>query len=34
MFIWVAKCGAAYGARTGIHVGVDVLINHLPPGAR
>jgi C4-dicarboxylate transporter, DctQ subunit len=34
MFIWVAKFGAAYGVRTGIHVGVDVLINHLPPGAR
>src|SRR6266446_1939777 len=29
MFIWVAKFGAAYGVRTGIHVGVDVLINQL-----
>jgi C4-dicarboxylate transporter, DctQ subunit len=29
MFIWVAKFGAAYGVRTGIHVGVDVLINRL-----
>ncbi|HEX9181074.1 MAG TPA: TRAP transporter small permease [Burkholderiales bacterium] len=27
MFVWVAKFGAAYGVRTGIHVGVDVLIN-------
>src|ERR1700742_1376584 len=27
MFIWMAKFGAAYGVRTGIHVGVDVLIN-------
>ncbi len=27
MFIWMAKIGAAYGVRTGIHVGVDVLIN-------
>src|SRR4029077_12834887 len=32
MFIWVAKFGAAYGVRTGIHVGVDVLINRLKPG--
>ena len=29
MFIWMAKFGAAYGVRTGIHVGVDVLINQL-----
>ena len=29
MFVWVAKFGAAYGVRTGIHVGVDVLINRL-----
>jgi C4-dicarboxylate transporter DctQ subunit len=29
MFIWMAKFGAAYGVRTGIHVGVDVLINRL-----
>src|ERR1700745_1841380 len=29
MFIWMAKFGAAYGGRQGIHVGVDVLINHL-----
>jgi C4-dicarboxylate transporter, DctQ subunit len=34
MFIWVAKFGAAYGVRTGIHVGVDVLINKLPPAVR
>jgi len=34
MFIWVAKFGAAYGVRTGIHVGVDVLVNRLPPGTR
>jgi C4-dicarboxylate transporter DctQ subunit len=31
MFVWMAKFGAAYGVRTGIHVGVDVLINQLPP---
>lgn len=29
MFIWMAKFGAAYGVRTGIHVGVDVFINNL-----
>lgn len=29
LFIWMAKIGAAYGVRTGIHVGVDVLINAL-----
>lgn len=29
MFVWMAKFGAAYGVRTGIHVGVDVMINHL-----
>ncbi len=26
----MAKFGAAYGVRTGIHVGVDVLVNRLP----
>ena len=34
MFIWMAKFGAAYGVRTGIHVGVDVLVNLLPPKSR
>lgn len=36
LFVWMAKVGAAYGVRTGIHVGVDVLINRLserPRGA-
>src|ERR1700733_4778453 len=32
MFIWMAKFGAAYGVRTCIHVGVDVLIKRLNPG--
>ena len=27
LFIWMAKFGAAYGVRTGIHVGVDVVVN-------
>ncbi len=31
MFIWMAKFGAAYGVRTGIHVGVDVLVRKLRP---
>ncbi|MEP7205950.1 MAG: TRAP transporter small permease [Casimicrobiaceae bacterium] len=34
MFVWMAKFGAAYGVRTGIHVGVDVLINRLEPTNR
>ena len=29
LFVWMAKFGAAYGVRTGIHVGVDVLINRI-----
>ena len=33
MFVWMAKFGAAYGVRTGIHVGVDVLVNRLPPAS-
>jgi C4-dicarboxylate transporter, DctQ subunit len=31
LFIWMAKFGAAYGVRTGIHVGVDVLVRSLTP---
>ncbi|TCV87407.1 TRAP transporter small permease [Sulfurirhabdus autotrophica] len=31
LFIWMAKFGAAYGVRTGIHVGVDVLVRKLSP---
>jgi len=31
MFIWMAKFGAAYGVRCGIHVGVDVLVNRVSP---
>jgi C4-dicarboxylate transporter DctQ subunit len=30
MFVWMAKFGAAYGVREGVHVGVDVLVNRLP----
>jgi len=32
--VWMAKFGAAYGVRTGIHVGVDVMINQLPAPTR
>ena len=32
MFVWMAKFGAAYGVRTGIHVGVDVIIRKLTGG--
>jgi C4-dicarboxylate transporter DctM subunit len=31
LFIWMAKFGAAYGVRTGIHVGVDVLVKRMDP---
>jgi len=31
LFIWMAKFGAAYGVRTGIHVGVDVLVVRMAP---
>src|SRR5262249_8638032 len=34
MFVWMAKFGAAYGVRTVIHVGGDVLVNQLSPRAR
>lgn len=34
LFVWMAKFGAAYGVRTGIHVGIDVLINRLSPQRR
>jgi len=34
MFVWMAKFGAALGVRTGIHVGVDVLVKNLTPATR
>ncbi len=34
LFVWMAKFGAAYGVRTGIHVGVDIFINSLAPSSR
>lgn len=32
LVIWSAKFGAAYGVRTGIHLGVDLLVAHVPRG--
>ena len=34
MFVWMCKFGAAYGVRTGIHVGVDVVVNRLSEKTR
>ena len=34
LFIWMAKFGAAYGVRTGIHIGVDVLVANVGPAAQ
>ena len=34
LFVWMAKFGAAYGVRTGIHVGVDILVEKLHGTAR
>lgn len=31
LIIWMAKVGAAYGVRTGIHVGVDIVLNAVSP---
>ena len=31
MFVLMAKFGAAYGVRTGIHIGVDVVVNAAGP---
>jgi C4-dicarboxylate transporter DctQ subunit len=34
LFIWMAKFGAAYGVRTGIHIGVDFVVNWASPANR
>ena len=34
LFVWMAKFGAAYGVRTGIHVGVDLLAEQLTGAKR
>ncbi len=32
IFVWMAKFGAAYGVKTGIHVSVDILFNKASSG--
>lgn len=34
LFVWMAKFGAAYGVRKGIHVGVDILVAKLEGDAK
>lgn len=34
LFVWMAKFGAAYGVRQGIHVGVDILVERLSGDTR
>ena len=34
LFIWMAKFGAAYGVRTGIHIGVDFVVNAARPSVK
>ncbi|MBZ0104479.1 MAG: TRAP transporter small permease [Sulfuricella denitrificans] len=34
LFIWMAKFGAAYGVRTGIHIGVDFVANAARPSIK
>ena len=34
LFIWMAKFGAAYGVRTGIHIGVDFVVNNARPSIK
>jgi C4-dicarboxylate transporter DctQ subunit len=34
LFVWMAKFGAAYGVRQGIHVGVDILVERLTGDTR
>jgi C4-dicarboxylate transporter DctQ subunit len=34
LFIWMAKFGAAYGVRTGIHIGVDFVVNASRPSIK
>lgn len=34
MFVWMAKFGAAYGVRQGIHVGVDVALARLTTASK
>lgn len=32
LFAWLILFGMSYGVRVGAHIGVDLLVKHLPPG--
>jgi C4-dicarboxylate transporter DctQ subunit len=34
LFAWVVLVGAAHGVKTGIHLGIDILLERLPPPVR
>ena len=34
LFAWVVLVGAAYGVKTGVHLGIDILVIKLPPPLR
>jgi len=34
LFAWLVLIGASYGVKKGFHIGVDVVVNLLPPSAR
>jgi C4-dicarboxylate transporter DctQ subunit len=34
LFAWVVLVGAAYGVKTGTHLGIDILVIKLPPALR
>ena len=34
LFAWLVLMGASYGVKKHFHIGVDVVINHLPPLAK
>lgn len=34
LFAWLVLIGASYGVKKGFHIGVDVLVNTLPPSLR
>ena len=33
-FVWIVFLGAALGLERGVHLGVDLLVNRMPPGMR
>lgn len=34
LFAWLVLIGASYGVKHNFHIGIDVVVNLLPPGAR